>query len=390
MRDVHIIGVSQAPITRDTSVRGRYLAASVVESALDAAGVEKARVDALYVGNMTSGLLAGQQQLGGLIADYARLPGVDAVTIEAACASGAAAMRMGYMTVAGGMNEVVVICGLERMTHVDRDTVTRALATASDWELEGARGESFMSLNAQLMRRYMDRYGARAEDFAPFSINAHKNALTNPNALFHKDVDLEGYLASRVVIDPIRVFDASPVCNGAAALVLASAEAAKALGARGRPQVAIAGSAAATAPLALQRREEILHLDAVAVSTRKALAQAGAAHEDIDLFELHDAYSIMAVLSLESAGFAAPGTGARLGTEGRIGLAGDLPLSTLGGLKARGHPVGATGVYQVVEAFLQLTGAAGPNQVRDAATALVQNIGGTGATVVSHVLRRVG
>jgi acetyl-CoA C-acetyltransferase len=389
VREVHIVGVSQAPITRDTSARGRYLAASVVAAALDNAGVEKTRVDALYVGNMTSGLLAGQQQLGGLIADYADLKGVDAVTIEAACASGAAALRMAYMTIAGGMNDIVVVCGLERMTHVDRDTVTRALATASDWELEGARGESFMSLNAQLMRRYMDFYGARPEDFAPFSINAHKNAQTNPNALFHKDVDLEGYLNSRIVIDPIRVFDASPVCNGSAALVIASAEAAKSLGLPGTPRVSIAGSAAATAPHALQRRADLLHLEAVEVSTRKALQQAGATHADISLFELHDAYSIMAVLSLESAGFAKPGTGTRFGTEGRIGLRGDLPLSTLGGLKARGHPVGATGVYQIAEAYQQLTGSAGANQVPGAATGLVQNIGGTGATVVTHVLRRV-
>jgi acetyl-CoA C-acetyltransferase len=389
VRAVHIVGASQTPITRDTEVSGRDMAASAVEAALASAGVERARVDALYVGNMTSGILAGQQQLGGLIADYAHLEGIDAVTIEAACASGAAAMRMAYMTIAGGMNDIVVVCGLERMTHVDRDTVTRALATASDWELEGARGESFVSLNAQLMRRYMDCYGAGPEDFAPFSINAHRNALTNPNALFQKAVDLEGYLRSRIVIDPIRVFDASPVCNGSAALVLASAETANALGSASAPRVEIAGSAAATAPLALERREDILRLEAVAVSTRKALQQAGATHRDIDFFELHDAYSIMAVLSLESAGFADPGTATRLGTEDRIGLEGDLPLSTMGGLKARGHPVGATGAYQVAEAYLQLTGNAGANQVPDAVTALVQNIGGTGATVVTHVLRRV-
>jgi acetyl-CoA C-acetyltransferase len=368
-------------------MRGRHMAASVVEAALEHAGIERFDVDALYVGNMTSGILADQQQLGGLIADYADLRGVDAVTVEAACASGAAALRMAYMTIAGGMNDVVVVCGLERMTHVDRDTVTRALATASDWELEGARGESFLSLNARLMRAYMDRYGARPEDFAPFSINAHRNALTNPNAVFHKPVDLEGYLRSRIVIDPIRVFDASPVCNGSAALVLAAADIATVRGPRA-PRITIAGSAAATAPLALERREDILALTAVTASTHKALAQAGASLRDVSFFELHDAYSIMAVLSLESAGFADAGTGTRFGSEGRIGLDGDLPLSTMGGLKARGHPVGATGVYQAAEAFLQLAGTAGDNQVKDAETALVQNIGGTGATVVTHVLRR--
>src|SRR5690606_9289432 len=203
----------------------------------------------------------------------------------------------------------------------------------------------------------------------PFSINAHKNALANPNAVFHKPVDLESYMASRVVIDPIRVLDSSPVCNGAAAIVLASAEAAREI--KDRARVVIAGSAAATAPLALQRRSDVLQLEAVQISTRKALAQAGASHRDVSFFELHDDFTIMAVLSLESAGFAEPGAGTRLGAENRIGIDGDLPLSTMGGLKARGHPVGATGVYQLVEAYLQLVGEAGPNQVRDARLALV-------------------
>lgn len=386
MKDVYIVGVSQAPITREAGGRGRYLAAKVLGEALADAGIDKERVDALYVGNMTSGLLSGQQQLGGLIADYAGLAGVDAVTMEAACASGAAAARMAYQTIAGGINDVVVVCGLERMTHVDRDTVTRALATAADWELEGSRGESFMSLNAKLMRRYMDRYRVTAEHFAPFSINAHRNALGNANAVFHKPIDLEGYMASRIVTDPVRVFDASPVCNGAAAIVLASGQAARALS--GRRQVRVAASAAATAPLALERRDDALRLDAVEVSTRKALEQAGVKHRDISFFELHDAFTIMAVLSLESAGFADYGTGTRFGIEDRIGINGELPLSTMGGLKARGHPVGATGVYQLVEAYLQLTGAAGDNQVPNAHLGLVQNMGGTGSTVVTHVLQR--
>jgi acetyl-CoA C-acetyltransferase len=273
------------------------------------------------------------------------------------------------------------------MTHVDRDTVTRALATAADQELEGGGGESFLSLNAQLMRAYMEKYGVRAEDFAPFAVTAHRNAVTNPNALLRREIDVDGYLASRVVADPIRVFDASPICDGSAAIVLASAGAAAALAREARVQ--IAASAAATAPLALSRRPDPLKLDAVEASTERALAQAGVQRRELDLFELHDAYTIMSILTLESAGFAARGTGARLAAEGRLALDGDLPIATFGGLKARGHPVGATGCYQLVEAYLQLTEAGGANQVRHAELALVQNIGGTGATVVSHVLRRV-
>ncbi|HZF28425.1 MAG TPA: thiolase domain-containing protein [Gammaproteobacteria bacterium] len=387
MRDVFIVGVSQTPVNKDAEVRDRYVGAAALKAALDDAGVAPARVGALYAGNMMSGTLARQQQLGALLADYAGLAGVEAVTLEAACASGAAAARMGYLSIAAGAHEIVAVCGVERMTHVDHDTVTRALATAADWELEGAGGESFLSLNAQLMRAYMSRYGVRAEDFAPFSINAHRNALTNPNALLHKAITCDDYLASRVVADPVRLFDASPICNGAAALVLASAEAAATL--RRAPRVRIAGSAAATAPVALSRRADPLQLAAVEISTRRALAQARIEHRDVDIFELHDAYTIVCALSLESAGFAPPGRGTRLAVEGGIGLDGDLPLATFGGLKARGHPVGATGCYQLVEAYLQLGESAGANQVRGAERALVQNIGGTGATVVTHVLHRI-
>jgi len=386
VRDVFIVGVGQTPVSKETEPGGRHRAAAAVKAALADAGVEPERVDALYIGNMMSGLLAKQQQLGGLIADYAGLPGIEALTVEAACASGGAAARVGYLAVAGGAHDVVVICGIEQMTHVDRDTVTRALATAADQELEGGGSESFLSLNAQLMRAYMDKYGVRAEDFAPFAVTAHRNAVTNPNALLRKEIDVDGYLASRVVSDPVRVFDASPICDGSAAIVLASAEVAATLA---RARVQIAASAAATAPLALSRRSDPLNLSAVEASTERALAQAHVQRRELDLFELHDAYTIMSILTLESAGFAAPGTASRLAAEGRLALDGDLPIATFGGLKARGHPVGATGCYQLVEAYLQLTEAGGANQVRDAELALVQNIGGTGATVVSHVLRRV-
>jgi acetyl-CoA C-acetyltransferase len=236
------------------------------------------------------------------------------------------------------------------------------------------------------MRAYMTKYGARAEDFAPFAVTAHHNAVTNPNALLRKEIDLGGYLASRVVSDPVRLFDASPICDGSAALVLASSDAAIELAGA---SVRIAASAVATAPLALARRADPLKLEAVAASTSRALEQARVTRAELDLFELHDAYTIMSVLTLESAGFAKPGTGARLAAEGRLALDGDLPIATFGGLKARGHPVGATGCYQLVEAYLQLIGKGGANQVSNAELALVQNIGGTGATVVSHVLRRV-
>jgi acetyl-CoA C-acetyltransferase len=385
LRDVFIAGAGQTAVTKDAQTRGRYLGAAALAEAVRDAGIEPERIGALYVGNMLSGILSHQQQLGALIADYAGLAGIEAVTVEAACASGGAALRLGVQAIAGGSYDVVAVCGVERMTHVERGVVTRALATAADWELEGVCGESFLSLNALLMRTYMERYGVAAERFAPFAVTAHRNALTNPRALLHKPLDLETYLASRVVAEPIRLFDVSPICNGAAAVILAAPHVATAAH-RGR--VRIAGSAIATAPLALARRADVLDLTAVTRSTRQAMAQAGIDHGDVDLFEPHDAYTIMTALTLEAAGFARSGTALDYADTARIGLRGELPLATFGGLKARGHPVGASGCYQTVEAYLQLTERAGANQVQNAAVALVQNIGGTGATVVSHVLTR--
>ena len=387
MRDVYIVGVGQTPVTRDATAPSRELAANAVNQAIADAGIDRRAVDALFVGNMTGAVLDRQQQMGGLVADYAGLSGVEAVNIEAACASGAAAARMAYLTLAGGMHELAVICGIERMTHRDRDTVTDALALAADWELEGSRGESFLSLNARLMQQYFDRYSKSSVDFASFAMIAHANAARNPNAVFHKDISLDDYLESRIIVDPVRLYDVSPTCNGAAAIVVATGETARRIAGNGN-RVRIAASSAATSPVALERRPDQLSLDAVRASTATAMEQAGITHDQIDLFELHDAYTIMSVLCLEAAGFTPPGTATEFAAEGRIGIAGSLPISTMGGLKARGHPVGATGVYQLVEGFLQLTGQSGANQVQNATTALLQNIGGTGSTVVNHILRR--
>lgn len=387
MRDVYIVGVGQTPVNRDATSSSRELAAAAIADAIRTAGIETDAVNALFVGNMTGAVLDQQQQMGGLIADYAGLNGIEAVNVEAACASGAAAARMAFLTLAGGIHEVAVVCGVERMTHRDRDAVTDALAMAADRELESSRGESFISLNARLMQLYFDAYSASAEDFAPFAMTAHANALNNPNAVFHREISLDDYLGSRIIVDPVRLYDVSPTCNGAAAIVIATGNLADRLTAN-QPRIRIAASSAATSPVALERRSDQLALDAVSRSTRAAISQAGMTHGDIDLFELHDAYTIMSALCLEAAGFTPPGTATEFARDGRISLDGDLPISTMGGLKARGHPVGATGVYQLVEGYLQLAEKAGANQVADAETALLQNIGGTGSTVVNHILRR--
>lgn len=385
MRPIYILGAGQIPVSKETDQPIRQLAADAVRAALLDAQIERA--DALFLGNMLSGMLSQQQHLGALVADAAGLRGIEAATAEAACSSGAAAARWGVMAVASGLHDVVVVAGVEKMTHTDRYATTRALATASDWDTEGARGHNFVSLNAQLMQAYLERYRVNRSLFAPFAIQAHANALTNPHALFHKAITAMDYEQSKVIHDPVRLYDASPICNGAAALVLAAGDAVEKAAAR-RPAVRVLASASATDSVGIADRRDPLVLDGVMFSSRRAYAQADLGPTDIDIFELHDAYTIMSVLALEAAGFARPGSGLWLGVDGEIGPTGRVPIATFGGLKARGHPVGATGIYQLVELYRQLTGEAGPNQIADARIGMAQNIGGTGATVLTHILRR--
>lgn len=386
MRDVYLLGIGQTPVYKAAEQGVRELGAAAVRSALADAQLEQ--VEALYIGNMMSGMLSNQVQLGALIAHAAGLGGIEAATVEAACGSGGAAMRWGTMAVGSGIYEAVVVAGVERMTHVERDRTIRGLATASDWQTEGGVGETFLTLNARLMQMYMERYGVAAENFAPFAMNAHENALHNPNALLHKPVTRETYENAKLIAPPVRLFDASPICDGAAAIVLGSREMAMALRGRGRPLVRLRASSVGTQPLSIRERPDPLALQAARDSAARAYTQAGVTAKDLDLFEAHDAYSIMTALSLEAIGLADRGRGWELGERGDIRPDGAIPTCTMGGLKARGHPVGATGVYQIVEATQQLTGVAGENQVKDAALAMTQSFGGTAATVVTHILER--
>lgn len=379
MIEVAILGIGQTPVREHWDLSLRQLAVEAGRLALDDAGLE--RVDMLYVSNMNSDRLNQQRQLGALVADYLGLRGIESVKLEAACGSAGSAMRQGLLAVASGAADSVLLIGVEKLTETLGRETTAALATAADADYEVEQGISFVGLNALVMRRYMHEYGYEHRDFAPFAITAHANATKNPNALFRYTIDQDDYEGGRSVADPISLYDASPIGDGAAALLLVPAH--KAPGA-----VKVIGSSASTDTLAVHDRENILWLKAAELSTKRAMAQAHVGHEDIDLFELHDAFSIMAALSLESSGFAAPGLGVRMGLDGDIQLGGRLPIATMGGLKARGHPVGATGLYQLVEAVEQLRGKAGALQVEDARLAMTQNIGGSGATVVTHILQK--
>lgn len=383
MQEVSIVGVGQTPVKEHWTKSLRELAVEALLAALKDS--HKDHVDAVYVGNMLSGELVGQEHLGALIAEEMGMRGVEALKVEAACGAGGAAVRVGYLAVASGQFDSVAVVGVEKMTDMWNGSVTAGLAMAADGDYEAANGISFVALNALLMRRYMYEYDLVEEDFAPFAINAHANAAGNPYAMFHRPITREQLAHARMVADPISLLDSSPICDGAAALILSRSES---LNGNGPRAVKIAASAMATDSLALHDRRDPLWLSSAELASKKAYAQAKLQPSDVDLFELHDAFSIIAPMSLEAAGFAERGTGVYLARDGEIGIKGRVPISTLGGLKARGHPIGATGVYQVAECVQQLRGEAGTNQVPDAHVAMAQSLGGVAATAVTHIMTK--
>ena len=383
MRPVAIVGIGQVKIDEHWDLSLREIGGNAAFAALQDAGMD--RVDALFVGNMLSPIIDGQNQLGTYFADWIGLWKQEAVKVEAACASGAAALRAGLMAVSSGEIESALIVGVEKMTDKAGHDITAALATAADADYEVEQGVSFVGINALVMRRYMHEFGWKHADFAPFSINAHANAMHNPFARLHQKINLDKFEKSTMVATPINLLDASPIGDGAAAVILVPAERVASM--KGKPRVTVAGSASATDTIAVHSRKDPLFLSAAYQSSKRAYEMAGVEAKDIDVFELHDAFSIMSALSLEACGFAGRGQGVRLGLDNEISPKGRVPVCTRGGLKARGHPVGATGMYQVVEVVQQLRGECGETQVDGAQVGMAQNIGGSGATIITHILK---
>ena len=382
MRKIAILGIGQTKIDEHWDLSLREIGGNAAFAAMQDAGMEK--VDALFVGNMLSPIVSGQNQLGTFFSDWIGFWGQEAVKVEAACASGAAAFRSGLMAVASGEIDSALVVGVEKMTDKAGHDVTSALATAADADYELEQGISFVGLNALVMRRYMYEFGWKHEDFAPFSINSHANAVHNPFARLHQKITVEQFEKSSMVATPINLLDASPIGDGAAAAIIVPAE--KVASVKGRPRVVVAGSASATDTIAVHSRKDPMFLSAAYESSKTAYKMAGVTRDDIDVFELHDAFSIMAALSLEACGFAERGKGVSLGLDDEISPKGRVPVCTRGGLKARGHPVGATGMYQVVEVVQQLRGECGKTQVDGAKIGMAQNIGGSGATILTHIL----
>jgi acetyl-CoA C-acetyltransferase len=384
MTDVVIAGVGQTPVGEHWDTSLRELSLNAIEGAIqDAGGIQP---QALFVSNMLAPTISGQAHLGALIADFAGLTGIEAVTVEGAGASGGLALRQAYMMLSAGSADAALVLGIEKLTDQTGSGVEAAIATSVDSDYEAVQGLTPTAQAALIMRRYMHEFELEHEIFAGIPVVAHANGASNPNAMFRRAISVEAYNRAGMVNDPLNMFDIAPGADGAAALLLARRELLPP--AFSHTLVRISGSAAVTDTLALHDRPDPLAFHAARLSVERACRQAGIMPQDVHLFELFDAYSIYVVLSLEAAGFAERGQGWELAQVDLLSLGGELPISTFGGLKARGNPGGATGVYQAVEAVLQLRGQADANQVPDAARALVQSLGGPASSAVTHVLER--
>ena len=385
MTAVIVAGIGQTSVGEHWEISLRDLALEAMREAIRESG--GMRPQALFVGNMLAPCLSNQAHLGVLLADHGYLQGIEAVTLEAAGASGGAALRQGYLAVASGMVDVALVVGVEKFTDGVGAKVEGALATTTDSDFEAVQGLTSGAQAAMLMQRYLHEHDVPADGLAGFALTAHANSEGNPKAMFRKALKPETYAKAPIVNEPMRQFDVAPNADGAAAVVLARADLVP--NEARRPLVRIAGSASTVDTLSLHDRQDVLQFECCRLSSEKALKQAGVPLESIDFFEYHDAYSIFAALALEAVGFAERGLGWKLAADGGITRRGRIPTATMGGLKARGFPGGATGVYQAVEATLQLQARAGTNQIPHATCGLIQSVGGPASTAISHILQTV-
>lgn len=383
MRDVAVIGVGMTKWGElwEKSLRTIFVETTLL--ALDDAGVD--HIDSMYVGSMSSGLFIGQEHLASLLADYLGQTPIPSARVETACASGGLALRLGFMEVASGMNDVVLVSGVEKMTDVSGYEATYALGSAADQEYEGYQGMTFPGLYALIARAHMEKYGTTREQLALVAVKNHHNGAKNPLAQFQFEITVDSVLNSVLVADPLRILDCSPITDGAAAVVLCPLEMARELK---KPVIKIIGSGHATDFIALSSRQDITWLEATYKAAKQAYAMADKKPKDIDLIEVHDCFTIAEICVLEALGIVERGEGGKAVEDEITFLEGKIPVNTSGGLKAKGHPVGATGVAQVVEIVEQLRQKAGPRQVKGARVGMTQNMGGSGGSSLVHIFER--
>jgi len=383
MREVAVIGVG---MTKWGELWEKSLRTIFVETALlalDDSGIDK--IDSMYIGAMSSGVFVGQEHLASLLADYLGQTPLPATRVESACASGGLALRMGFIEVASGMSDVVLVGGVEKMTDLNGHEATYALGTAADQEYEGYHGITFPGLYALIARAHMEKYGTTREQLAMVAVKNHFNGSKNPLAQFPYEITVDSVLNSVMIADPLRILDCSPITDGAAAAILCPVEMAKKMK---KPVVKIIGSGHATDTIALSSRKDVTWLEATYQAAKKAYSMANKEPKDINLMEVHDCFTIAEICVTEALGVVEKGKGGEAVELGKTSLEGKIPINTSGGLKAKGHPVGATGVAQVVEIVKQLRGEAGARQVKGARIGLTQNMGGSGGSTLVHIFER--
>ncbi|MBU4245952.1 MAG: thiolase domain-containing protein [Nanoarchaeota archaeon] len=362
----------------------RNLALEAGVKAVTDAKIEGKEIDAMFIGNMASGRLTGQEHLGALVADQIGMT-IPATRVEAACASGGLALRQGLFSILSGQHNMVLVGGAEKMTDMSGDQVTTTLMGAADEEWEGFQGLTFPGLYALMARRHMHEYGTKREQLAAISVKNHEHGSMNPIAQFKNKITIDQVLNATMVADPLTLLDCSPVSDGAAAMILCREDIAKKYTSN---PVYVVGSGQASDSLALAQRKSLTRLDATIMASRAAYKQAGVAPKDINVVEVHDCFTIAELMAVEDLGFAEKGKGAKFIEEGNTKLGGKIPFNTSGGLKACGHPVGATGIKQACEIVMQLRGEAGARQVKGAEIGMTHNVGGSGATAVVHIFKR--
>lgn len=388
MREVAIIGVGMTKFGEHWDKGYRDLVLEAGLKAIQDANLTGNEISAGYVGTMASGSLIGQEHVGSLLADQMGLLPIPVTRVEGACASGGLAMRQGVLAVASGLHDFVVVGGVEKMNDLSVEQVTEILGGAGDQEWELFFGAAFPALYALIAKRHMHEYGTTEEMMASVAVKNHAHGSKNPYAQFQTEITIEAVLNSKVVASPLKVFDCSPITDGAAAVILAPLEKAKEITPKDKI-VKVAASEQATDTIALHDRKKITSLNAAKIAAEKAYARAKIKPEDVDVAEVHDCFTIAEIVATEDLGFFKPGEGGRAALEGETTFGGKIVINTSGGLKACGHPVGATGIKQLVEIAWQLRGEAEKTQVEDARIGLTHNVGGSGGTAVVHILTGV-
>ena len=383
--DVVIAGIGQIPVGEHYDLSLRQMGVRALLAAIKDSGGLKPK--ALYVGNMLSSIISHQANLGALFTDYAHLGTIEAYTAEASGASGAAALRLGYLAILSGYVDTVAVLGVEKWTDMAHSESETALAQGLDDDYEGVQGLSESGQAGLLMQRYLFEHNLPHDALGGFAVQAHANGVNNPNAFFKRAITLDAYSKSEMTNAPLNLFDAAPYADGAAALILTRRDLLPKE--FNNPIVRLLGSSVSIDTLALHDRKDPLAFTAAKQAIQHACAQAGIMPIYTDVLELDDSYSIYAALTLEACGYADPGDAPRIAREGLLAPSAKLPAMTMGGCKARGNPVGAKGVYQAVEAAMQLRGQCGVNQVKDARLAVTLSLGGPASTAIAHVFDRV-